>query len=216
MEQTNASSMQAKSDALLDHVLPRYDFRGVISVPVHADDRKLFRALRDVTLADMPVAAVLGNLRYLPGRLLGRAPPPAGPSPFLEQLLSSGNVLLAHEPGHEIVIGAIGKFHQILDQEIFPLHDGAQFRLFRHPAYQKLAMSFRVDETERGRYLVLEHRTRALSPAARRAFALYWLLIKPFGHFVSWLLLRAVRRRAEKRGETALPFSSGRVPVTKA
>jgi hypothetical protein len=206
---------RAGTDTLLHQVLPHHEFAGVIAVPVHASGRELFRALRQVTLADMPIAALLGELRYLPGRLLGRGGPRRGSSPFLEQLLSSGNIVLAWEPGRELVVGAIGKFHQVLDQQLFPLLDSAQFRLFRHPEYQKLAMSFRVEETENGRYLVLEHRTHALSRSARRAFARYWLFIQPTGHFVSWLLLRAVRRLAERRDGATASVSSPQVPAAK-
>src|SRR5205085_2699506 len=46
-------------------------------------------------------------------------------------------------------------------------------------------------------WLVLEHATRALSPVAERKFTRYWGVIKPIGAFVSWQLLRAIRRRAE-------------------
>ena len=50
---------------------------------------------------------------------------------------------------------------------------------------------------ESGYRLTLEHRTNALDSSARGKFALYWIGIKPGGNFVSWLLLRAIKRRAE-------------------
>jgi hypothetical protein len=60
-------------------------------------------------------------------------------------------------------------------------------------------MSFRItgNDPATGYRFTLEHRTQALSPAARWKFALYWLGIKPGGNFVSWLMLRAIKRRAE-------------------
>ena len=61
-------------------------------------------------------------------------------------------------------------------------------------------MSIRVAPTGRPHehWLVLEHATRALSPLAERKFARYWRVIKPMGAFVTWQLLRAVRRRAQR------------------
>ena len=52
----------------------------------------------------------------------------------------------------------------------------------------------------------LEHRTHALSPSSPQKFGFYWLAIKPGGNFLSWLLLQAIKRRAERSVgvETAL------------
>lgn len=112
-------------------------------------------------------------------------------------MIDGGTVVLAEEPLREIVLGTIGKFHQVLNQEPVSLRDSAEFRNFDDRPYQKLVMGLRVEGASRGRRLVLEHRTHALSPESHKAFARYWIIIRPIGHFVSWLLLRAVRRRAE-------------------
>jgi hypothetical protein len=98
-----------------------------------------------------------------------------------------------------VVLGAIGKFHHLMDQQFVPLYHAEDFLHFAQPDYQQLVMSIRVegDDPKTGYRLVLEHRTHALSPAARRKFWLYWLAIKPGGNFVSWLMVRAIKRRAE-------------------
>jgi hypothetical protein len=80
-----------------------------------------------------------------------------------------------------------------------PFRDRIAVVAFDDP-HEKLFMSVRVAPTGRPgeHWLVLEHATRALSPLAERKFARYWRVIKPMGAFVTWQLLRAVRRRAER------------------
>ncbi|MBX3015147.1 MAG: hypothetical protein KF832_26750, partial [Caldilineaceae bacterium] len=57
---------------LLDQFLPNAEFNGQVSVVIHAPPPAIFQALHEVTLADMPLAKWLGELRYLPGRLMGK------------------------------------------------------------------------------------------------------------------------------------------------
>jgi hypothetical protein len=190
----------------LDELLPGAQFRDTIDLVVHAPRPRIFRAAREVTLADMPLARVLGELRYLPGLLTGhRAGTGAVDAPFFDELTRTGNLVLAEEPDREIVVGMIGRLHQVLDQEPVRLDDRAAFARFDEPGYEKLAMSLRIegDDAERGCLLVLEHRTLALDPFAEKRFGQYWLVIKPMGAFVTGQLLRAIRRRAgapDRRG----------------
>jgi hypothetical protein len=174
-----------------------------VSVDIHAPPSIIFDALQHVTLDDMPIAKWIGALRYLPGRLIGQGASVESveAKPFMEVLLSEGgNIVLDEEPESELVVGAIGKFHNLMDQQIVPLRHVGDFTGFDEPDYQKLAMSFRLsflpDHT--GYRLTLTHRTHALSRAARWKFALYWIGIKPGGNFVSWLMLRAIKSLAEK------------------
>ena len=52
---------------LLDEVLPTYDYSGTVTTLIQAPPAAIFRALREVTLGEMPLAYALGTLRYLPG-----------------------------------------------------------------------------------------------------------------------------------------------------
>jgi hypothetical protein len=53
--------------------------------------------------------------------------------------------------------------------------------------------------------LTLDHRTHALGPEARRGCCRYWVVIKPGGTFISWLLLRAIKQQAEHADGTGRP-----------
>lgn len=186
-------------DVLLDQWMPEYEFRDVDSVAVHAPPEKIFRALSGITEQDMPLAQLLGQLRYLPGQLAGQVAAQAAPNaPFLDSVLKMGFIKLAQEPD-ELVLGAIGKFHDPINQALVRVRDADEFRRFLHADYQKLAVSFRIagDETTRAHTLTLEHRTHPMSEHARKQFARYWLAIKPGGRIVSRDLLQAIKRRAE-------------------
>jgi hypothetical protein len=200
--------------SLVDQILPEYEFKSSVRVPIAAGGMAVFEAFRAVTMRDMPVAWALGTLRYLPGRFTGHALPPSNAEvPFIKQLIDGGSVILAEDPGREIVLGSAGKYHQIKDQEPVQLRSAKEFLKFDREDYQKLAVSVRIEETPvtGERDLVLEHRTHALGLASQNAFARYWIVIRPMGDFVSWLLLRAVRRRAEG-GECA----GGRTECTES
>jgi hypothetical protein len=197
---------------LLDKLMPLFEFQDSIWVHVDAAPRDIFRAFDEVTPADMPLAWLLGVMRYLPAILKGDVKPSLpNDESFTKQLLAAGNTVLAQEPERELVIGMIGKFRQLSDQAFVSFKDAGEFAAFADPAYQKLAMSIRVepDKLIGGYTLVLEHRTHALSDEAERQFARYWLAIKPLGGFVTKLLLNATKRRAEahaaEEGVQAVP-----------
>jgi hypothetical protein len=197
------SQVEQAEYSLLSHYLPKAEFTGEVSVDIRAPAGVIFDALQSVTLDDMPLAKWLGNLRYLPGRRLAKTPAVEAEKaiPFLELIQSQGgNIILDEEPERELIFGAIGKFHNMLDQQVAALQSPKDFIDFAHPDYQKLAMSFRVIPfaDQSGCRLTLTHCTHSLSRTARWKFALYWLLVKPGGNFVSWLLLRAVKSIAEK------------------
>ena len=190
-----------RQPTLLDQWMPVSEFRDTIKVRIQATPREIFAAFDTVTLADMPLAWLLGSARYLPAMLSGKmaySPPDA--QPFAKQLIDMGSGVLAQDPDRELVIGTIGKLHQLRDQAMVPFKSPEEFMAFSDPAYQKLAISIRVEPgVLLGEYtLVLEHRTHALSEEAQNQFARYWLAIKPGGAFMSKLLLNAVKNRAEQ------------------
>jgi hypothetical protein len=153
-----------------------------------------------VSLEDMRLAWWLGEIRYLPARLIGRAPPADGRRPFMETLIDGGTLLLRDDRPTEIVTGSAGQLHRIVDQAPVRFADRAAFDTFDDPDHEKLFMSIRVAPTGTSgeQWLVLEHATQALSPAAGRKFRRYWIVIRPMGAFVTRQLLKAVCRVAER------------------
>lgn len=194
-----------RTRTLLDLVMPVYHFRGGAKVSVKATPQEVLRALEEVTLGEMPVAYAIGTLRYLPGRLLGKQKPVEDEltRPFLTVAMP---LRLGEDPGREIVIGSVGTFHNMLDQQFVDLPDLFTFTRFNDGAYQKLAINFRAIPEPDGIHttLVSDHRTLALSAASRRKFALYWYLLVRWGsNFMLGQLLKAVKRRAERSHTTA-------------
>ena len=187
----------------IDRIEPDRDFVQRVSVHVDASPREAMQALREVTPDDMPIATWLGELRYLPGRVAGRAEEPSdGSRPFIDEILEGGSVVLA-ERDDDLVIGGIGKYHQIRDQQPVRIPDAGFYERVADASYPKLAIEVCAVERDEGCDLVLEAHTHPLGAATRKKFARYWLVIGPMGRFVSWLLLRAAKRRAEGRGAGA-------------
>jgi hypothetical protein len=198
------------SSSLLDAVLPGYEFRGLTATRIRATPEQIFQAVREVTPAEMPAARFLGELRYLPARLMGRMPLSDRSEPFLDSLLRAGNLVLAEEPDRELVIGLVGKLHNLIDQQCVTVGDAQAFVAFDEPNYEKWVQSFRIvgGNAATGYVLIAEHRTHALSPSARRKFAAYWVVIGPASRVLLDMLLSAVRRRAER----SAPHTNGVLP----
>jgi len=198
------------SSAAFDVLARGRRYRHRTAIAVRAAPDAIFEALHQVTVRDMKLAWLLGELRYLPSRLAGRRPPSSPDRPFLDTLVDGGSIVLREETPRELITGLAARLHRV-DQAPRRFVDAASFEAFDHPDHEKLLISIRVAPTGRPgeQWLVLEHATRPLSRRADRRFAAYWLVIEPLGAFVSWLLLRAIRRRAERAAAHPAPWRPG-------
>lgn len=175
----------------LDRVLPTYDFRSRFTRRIAADPATVWQAMIDVTAAELPVSSALMRLRSggrsrLDGPLLDTFPTPT----------------LVTVEGEEQVKGKIAKFWK-LRPETAPIEpgDAAAFARFAEPGWAKAAMGLRVVPDGDGSVISFETRVQATDARSRRVFRAYWLLIRVGGAaFIRIEVLRAVARRAERRG----------------
>jgi hypothetical protein len=189
----------------LDEWMPRECFSDSIAVRSNASPARLLRAVDRVRPRDMPAAMLLGGLRYLPSRFsLARARRQVSldlDAPFLDALCSGRGSVVLERSRDEVVIGTIGKLHQLGDQQLIDLRTPMEFASFDAPGHEKLAISVRAERAGGHTWLILEHRTRATTLEAERQFARYFRIIRPAGAFVSRQLLRAAVRIAEREGQ---------------
>jgi hypothetical protein len=161
---------------LLDDVIPRADVRKRRTIELVAPPDRVWRALHETTLGEIPVARLLFRIRGLPA---------ARDRGILEL---EGFTQLAEEPGRELVVGAVGKPWSPRGG----LRRDADPRTFSEPGYARMALNVTYD----GRTLATETRVALTDARSRLLFRAYWLLVGFFSGVVRDAWLRAVARRA--------------------
>ena len=186
---------------LLNEIMPEYDFNEVHTISVNATRNRAYRAIKEVTAAEIWLFKALMTLRMLPGRI-GRKRKPEGADwkkPLLDEAQKAGFVLLAEEEGKEVVLGTVGQFWKLSGGIVQGLRSANQFMAFDGEGYAKAAISFHVAQGPKGGMLIrTETRIRALDLASRRRFSRYWRAVHPGSALIRAMWLRAIRRRAER------------------
>jgi hypothetical protein len=179
--------MTTIATTLLDEVLPEFDVRSRHVRRVAATPERVAEAVESYRLGGR--ASLLFRLR---GIQL-----PAGP--IREVLTRSGFTVLAERPGLEIVAGTNGRFwalRELAHMEAPP--DLQTFRTFDRPGWAQGAISLRIERLDDGSTrLSTETRVRCVDHAARRRFAVYWMLISVFSGWLRRDLLRRIAHIAE-------------------
>ena len=194
--------MNAASN-LLNQFLPEFHYHEIHQVLIRASAACVFRAIHEVTPAELPAPVhFLFFLRSLPTRLLRRDRRGLNHSePILKQIMAVSFVLLGEELNCEVVLGIIGKFWQATSDDPSkrkPAKDAREFMEFDKPGYAKAIMNFQVIEEDDHVVVRTETRIQALDEQARSKFRFYWRLILPGSALIRMLWLNAIKRRAEK------------------
>lgn len=176
----------------LDDFLPAYETHERHSLAIKASPECVDRTVREVTLAEIPVARALFALRSL-----GRASAKAR-VPLITSMLRQG-VLLEDVPGEGLVLGLTGQFWRLRGGSVPDRPRTVdEFLTYDRQDVAKAVMDLRVHATGEARCLLsTETRVHVPDAAARRRFSRYWRVVEPFSGLTRILLLRAARRRAE-------------------
>jgi hypothetical protein len=179
----------------IDETIARYQFGEHHEIRVHAPGDRVYRAMRDVTAGEIRLFRLLTWLRspQLPGR--GRASIMNAPEarPILDVALRSGFVLVAEEPGREIVFGTV------VCCDGARATSGEELAHLDRPGVAKAIMNFHVTDAGGGfTRVITETRIFATDKSAERRFGVYWRVIYPGSALIRRMWLRAIRDRAER------------------
>lgn len=163
----------ARGGSRLDEFIPVWQFSEYHRIEIDATPDKVFAAIRPVRANEV---ALLRTLTWI--RRAGKDAPesilnPGSEKSLFDVALNSGFSLQAEDPPREIVISTVPA----------------------PGAFAAMNFLVRPDGPNRS-ILTTETRVFASTPAARRAFAVYWRLIYPGSALIRRTWLRAIKRRA--------------------
>ena len=154
-------------------------------------------ALHEVTLDELALARLLLAARSLRPRLLlggdGR--------PVLSAFLGLGFATVRQEPPSVLVLGAVGQPWRLRGGDTLRPAAADELVRFDRPGFVRMVLSFELEPTGGGdTVLATETRISPTDAYAARAFGRYWSVVRFGSGAVRIDLLRAIRRRAERRG----------------
>jgi len=187
----------ARPDQRLDRFLAEYQFSEHHEARVRAPMEAVVKAMRQVSLADMPAAVVLLRIRAAAsGRFHGSAP---DTRPILDTMFqpSSGFLALDVDDPGELVYGMVGFVHKPPP----PVTTPEQFAAFTEPGGIRVAFNLRLVPEANGVVRIsTETRCLANGDEARRTFARYWRIIYPGSAIIRRVWLDAIIARAVRIG----------------
>jgi hypothetical protein len=184
----------------IDRFIPQADVRKRHEIVVLAPAALVLQTARTFDMLSIPPVAAIFWLR---AKMLG-AKTPLRPwtRGLIEEALRMGWGLLAEENGRFIVMGAVCK-PWVADVVFTPIPP-AEFAAALPPGRVKIAWTLEAAAlSETTTRFATETRAAATDAQARDTFRTYW---RSFGAgilMIRWLLLPAVRRRAEQRWRAA-------------
>jgi hypothetical protein len=172
----------------LDEFAPVYQFSEFHKVLIHAPRDRVYSAIRTVTPGEIRFYKTLMSMRRLS----------SGPAdqPILKSFTTGWFLLLAEDPGREIVFGEAGDGRRKRSKT------PEEFKALKQAPLIKIAANFRIEDVDATHcWLTTETRVYAAGTNAVRGFATYWRMIYPGSSLIRRMWLRAIKLRAEAAGQ---------------
>jgi hypothetical protein len=183
--------------SVLDRYIAQPDMRERHETKVRAPADAVYREAMDFDFESLLLVRAI-----LRGREILMRAPPAPPAPrmgFPAKTRSIGWGLLEEQPGRLYVSGA--RCQPWLPEVVFTPIEPRQFAAFAEPDFVKIAWTIETSPLGPDRSLLgTETRAVATDEAARRKFLPYFQRMRPGIVAIRWLLLGAIRCRAEREG----------------
>ena len=184
---------------LIDSFAPTFDATEIHRIAINAPRQTVYEALKTADLGASSVIKLLLLLRSMPGFVSRRFKSfPRNRKITLQTVIDSGFGVLGESPPEEIVLGVTGRFWR-------PTGNVSTFNRsdFNAPVAHGFARgiwNFSISDGQKGQ-TVLQTETRVIcgDAASRQKFLAYWLVVRPFSGLIRLIMLRNVRKAAEKR-----------------
>lgn len=182
--------------ALLDPFIPRPDARERQETTIRAPAGLVLETARDFDLQSVPLVRAIFRLRAL--AMGAREPAGRQPRGLVAELLGLGWERLAEAPGRYFAAGAACQPWRA--DVVFEPIPAQRFAAHAEPDRVKIAWTLEAEALGPAlTRFATETRVVATDDRARKKFRGYWRWIRMGVVAIRWLLLRAVRRRAEHR-----------------
>ena len=186
---------------LLDRFIPAPEVVEHHHIAIDAPAETVIDAARNLRMLDSTLVRALFKAREI--ALGGEPDSREHPQPLIEQMQSIGWVVLAEQPGREIVMGSVTiPWHA---NPVFRSIPSGGFNAFREPGYVKIAWSLRAEPVTADRTMFhTETRVSTTDQQAREQFRRYWSYVAPGVELIRIAMLKPVKRAAEQRAQLAM------------
>lgn len=192
-----ATQTDRQPDPGLDHFMPIYEIAELNETPVDAPWTNTYAA---ECLVDLRDSAIIDSIFRTRAIIMRSSPDPdagQGSSAFLAQAISFGWGVLAEDPGHEIIVGAVTQPWQpnVSFQALAP----DRFAAFSTPGYAKIVWTLDAEPTGPSTSIARTvTRVETTDADSREKFRRYWARFSPGILLIRQQALALVKDAAER------------------